>query len=110
MDAVNVVEARKSFSELVARVAFGGARIVIERRGKAMAALISIDDLRRLEAYERQAGLARERGLAALGQARQVREAILAERGGAEAYLPDSVDLLRELREERDDELGAGLC
>ncbi len=107
MDAVNVVEARKSFSELVARVAFGGARVIVERRGRPMAALISIDDLRRLEAYERQAGLARERGLAALGQARRAREAILAERQGE--YLPDTGGLIGELREERDEELGAGL-
>ena len=68
-----------------------------------MAALISLSDLQKLEEYERQAGAARERGLAALGRARALREAILAERGGE--YLPDSADVIRELCEERTDEL-----
>ncbi len=107
MVAVNVVEARKNFSELVARVAFGGARVIVERRGKPMAALISIADLQRLEEYERQAQTRRQRGLEALGRASALREAILAERGGE--YLPDSAGLLREMRQERDDELDGGL-
>ena len=34
---------------LVAQVAIGGERFVIERRGKPVAALISIEDLKRLE-------------------------------------------------------------
>jgi prevent-host-death family protein len=103
MDAVNVVEARKNFSELLARVAFGGTRIIVERRGKPMAALISIRDLQRLEEYERQAGSARERGLAALGRARALRGAILAESGGQS--LPDSADMIREMREQCTDDL-----
>jgi prevent-host-death family protein len=107
VDEVNVVEARKRFSELVGRVAFGGARVVVERRGKPMAALISIDDLRKLEEYERQAESGRRRGLAALARVRVLRQAILAERGGA--YLPDSAGLIGELRQERDDELDPGL-
>jgi prevent-host-death family protein len=107
MHVMNVVEARKRFSELVARAAFASTRIIIERRGKPMAALISIDDLRRLEEYERQADTARERGLAALARARALRESILAERGGE--YLPESAGLIDEMREERDDELGTGL-
>ncbi len=64
-------------------------------------------DLERLEEYDRQAGSARAQGLAALDRARSVRQAILAERGGE--YLADSADLIREMREERDDEVGTGL-
>ncbi|MEX2236257.1 MAG: type II toxin-antitoxin system Phd/YefM family antitoxin [Dehalococcoidia bacterium] len=37
-------------SELLARVAFGGERYLIERRGKPIAALVSVDDLKHLEA------------------------------------------------------------
>jgi prevent-host-death family protein len=106
VDAVTVVEARKNFSELVARVAFGGSRVIVERRGKPMAAIISLRDLKRLEEFERQAGSARARGLAALEQARALRSAILSERGGQPT--PDAADALRELREERTDDL-AGL-
>jgi hypothetical protein len=45
--------------------------------------------------------------MAALTQARAVRERILAERGGS--FLPDVAEDLRRSREERDLEL-AGLC
>ncbi len=107
MDSVNVVEARKSLSELMARVAFGRHRIIVERHGRPMAALISIDDLRRLEEFERQAAGRREAGQAAVMRARALREAILAERHGE--YLPDSAALIREMREVRDDELDDGL-
>ena len=103
MDAVNVVAARKNFSELVARVAFGGARVIVERRGKPMAALISMHDLQRLEELEGQLGSARERGLAAIERARALREAILADRRGEP--LPDSAEMIREIREDRTDDL-----
>jgi len=46
---LNVAEAKKKFSELLARVAFKGERFVITRRGKPMAALIGLEDLAVLE-------------------------------------------------------------
>ncbi len=46
---LNVAEAKKKFSELLARVAFNGERFVITRRGKPMAALIGLEDLAVLE-------------------------------------------------------------
>ena len=46
---VNVAEAKKKLSELMGRVAYNGERFLIERRGKPMAALVSADDLARLE-------------------------------------------------------------
>jgi prevent-host-death family protein len=48
-DIVSVAEAKKRLSELMSRVAYKGERFVIERRGRPMAALVSADDLRRLE-------------------------------------------------------------
>lgn len=106
MEAMNVVEARRNFSELITRVAYGGSRVVVERRGRPLVALISAQDLARLEAWEREYDAAQSRQAAALAQARAVRAAILAERGGE--VLPDSVELIRAAREERGDEL-AGL-
>lgn len=35
-------------AELVNGVAYGGARIILQRHGKNVAALVSIDDLKRL--------------------------------------------------------------
>jgi prevent-host-death family protein len=106
MEAMNVVEARRNFSELVTRVAYGGSRVIVERRGRPLAALISARDLARLEVWEREHDTARDRQVAALAQARAVRAAILAERGGE--LLPDSADLIQSIREERADEI-AGL-
>lgn len=49
---IGVAEAKKRFSELLVRAAFAGERFLIERRGKPLAALVSLEDLRRLEAHE----------------------------------------------------------
>lgn len=66
---------------------------------------ISIDDLERLQELDKDVVARRARRKAALDQARAVRKRIASRVGG---ILPDSADELRELREERADEL-AGL-
>ena len=68
---VSAAEAKAKFSALVAEVAFGGRHVVIERRGKPLAALVSMDDLERLE--REQARSARPQGaLALVGAWREV--------------------------------------
>jgi prevent-host-death family protein len=99
METMNVVDARRNFSEVMARVAYQRQRVVIERKGRPMMALISLEDLRRLEALERDAGDAQTRRAAALAAAASARAAIRAERGGVP--LPGSGDTLAQLREER---------
>jgi len=99
MDTISVVEARKRFSDLMARVAYGGQRFVVERRGKPMMAWISIEDLHRLKELEKETAPARVRRQAALALAAASRQRIRAERGGVP--LPDSVDVLARLREEQ---------
>jgi|AntDeeMinimDraft_5_1070356.scaffolds.fasta_scaffold17385_2 prevent-host-death family protein len=49
---VNTNQARKEFAENINRVAYGHERITITRHGKAVAAFISIDDLKFLEKLE----------------------------------------------------------
>ncbi|MBA2693259.1 MAG: type II toxin-antitoxin system Phd/YefM family antitoxin [Rubrobacter sp.] len=46
---IGASEARGSFPEIVNRVAYGGERVVVERRGKKLAAVVSMEDLRLLE-------------------------------------------------------------
>ena len=46
---VSAAEAKAKLSALVAEVAFGGQHIVIERRGKPLAAMVSISELEYLE-------------------------------------------------------------
>ena len=48
----SVTEAKRSLSELLNRAAFGRERIVITSHDKPKAAVISIEDLRRLERLE----------------------------------------------------------
>ena len=99
MSTVNVVEARKNFSELMARVAYTGQRVIVKRKGKPMIALISMADLRRLEEPGQENDAKRTRREAALALADAARERIQAER--SRAPLPDSAKVLNELREKR---------
>ncbi len=52
MTTLTTTEARDAFAEIVNRVAYRGERIVLERRGKHVAVLVSVDDLAILEALE----------------------------------------------------------
>jgi prevent-host-death family protein len=47
--ALGVGEAKKRLSELMSRVVYRGERFLIQRRGRPMAALVSPEDLARLE-------------------------------------------------------------
>jgi prevent-host-death family protein len=49
MTTVTTKEAREQLSELVNRAAYGRERILLTRRGKGVAALVSLDDLLALE-------------------------------------------------------------
>ena len=49
VNVVGVGEAKRRMSEIMSRVVYKGERFVIERRGKPMVALVSTDDLERLE-------------------------------------------------------------
>lgn len=51
---ISSTEARTVLGELLARAGYGGERFILERRGKPLAALISIEDLKRLESIESQ--------------------------------------------------------
>lgn len=44
---VGVAEAKARLSELLARVAHGGERVILQRRGKPVAALVPMQDLER---------------------------------------------------------------
>jgi prevent-host-death family protein len=46
---VPVTQARAELAELVSRVGYSGERILLTRHGKALAALVPVDDLETLE-------------------------------------------------------------
>lgn len=52
MTIISATDARANFQDVVRRAEYGGERVLIQRHGKTVAAVISIDDLKRLEAME----------------------------------------------------------
>ena len=82
MPAVSTVEARNEFSTVLNRAAFGKERVILARRGKAIAAIVPMDDVRLLRALEDRADLA---------------DAIAAEREALEKGTTSLADLKRDL-------------
>ncbi len=67
MAHITTSKVRKDLSDTVNRVAYGGERVVLQRRGKEIAAVVPIEDLKLLEALEDRMDLADAR--AALAEA-----------------------------------------
>ncbi len=57
MARMTMTAARQSFADTVNRVVYGKERIILQRRGRKLAAMIPIQDLELLEAIEREADL-----------------------------------------------------
>jgi prevent-host-death family protein len=49
---VSTREARGNFSQVINRAAYGKERVILTRRGQALAAVVPIDDIEALEALE----------------------------------------------------------
>ena len=54
---VSAVQVRKRLAEVIDRAAFGKERVILARRGKAVAAIVSLEDLELLDALEDQIDL-----------------------------------------------------
>jgi prevent-host-death family protein len=107
MNTIGIAQIKRNISNIVNRVAFGQERIILTSRGKPKAALVSIEDLQKLEMLgNTTSSPSSAQQKAALAMAQAVREMTLTRRGG-EPFSDVSEDL-RRLREERDLEL-AGL-
>ncbi len=52
MTKLSTTEARENFGETVDRVAYGKERVVLTRAGKALVAMIPVEDLAAMEALE----------------------------------------------------------
>lgn len=109
---VTLTELRQGLGALVNRAAYSGERIILMAYGTPKAAIVSIEDLRRLgQIPEQETSFSHDtdvlakrysRGLAA-ADAIQERIRRWQEEQGIQP--PDSTELLRALREERDDEI-----
>lgn len=103
METVSISQVKRDISELVNRVTYGGERIVLTSRGRPKAAIVSLADLEQLQARGTSTRVERRmKRMTALAEALAIRDQIAARVGGP---LPDSAEELRELREERDEQL-----
>ncbi len=62
MSEVTTTDARSRFSDVVNRAAYGKERVILTRRGEAVAAVVSLDGIEALEAVEDRLDLAAARG------------------------------------------------
>ena len=49
---ISTAEARKNFSDIVNKVAYGKEPVIVTRRGEGIAALVSMDELKLLQQIE----------------------------------------------------------
>ena len=61
MDRISISSAREEFADALNRVAYGGERIILERRGKNIAGLVSVDDVKFLQRLEDEYDLSEAR-------------------------------------------------
>ena len=97
-EKASVAHAKNTLSSLINKVAYGKTRVVLESRGKPKAALISTEDLQRLEHLD-QRDVGPQNRLKMLVQAQALRGKMRRRR---KKILPDSADRLNQLREQRD--------
>ena len=97
LERASVARAKDALSSLINKVAYGKTRIVLESRGKPKAALVSTEDLEKLEQLERGTEVPEVR-FHILAQAKSLRGKIKRRR---KKTLSDSADLLNRLREQR---------
>ncbi|MFF8935362.1 type II toxin-antitoxin system Phd/YefM family antitoxin [Streptomyces paradoxus] len=72
---IPVTQARAELADLINRVVYGGERVVVTRHGKPLVALVSADDLRRLEEPQELAASAEEQVISAVSTVREVASA-----------------------------------
>ncbi|MFI2717239.1 type II toxin-antitoxin system Phd/YefM family antitoxin [Streptomyces collinus] len=72
---IPVTQARAELADLINRVVYGGERVVVTRHGKPLVALVSADDLRRLEETREPAESAEEQVISAVSTVREVASA-----------------------------------
>ena len=69
MEALTVSKAREMFAETVNRVAYTKERVMVERRGKAVVAMVPVEDVELLQALEDRMDLSDAR--AAIAEAKK---------------------------------------
>ncbi len=98
MVRVTEAEARKRFGELIRDVAEGQETVLIEKDGESQAVVISLAEYTRLRARTEETG-----GQDWKRRVDRLRERISQELG--EGWLPPAEEVIRRMREERDEQI-----
>jgi prevent-host-death family protein len=102
-----MTELRQNLGHLVNRAAYGGDRIVLVAHGQPKAAIVGFDDLARLKELEDETAAEQDAAQQALTFADLVGERIRGWQASHGVEPEDSVQVLKRLREARDDELSS---
>jgi len=99
---VSATEVKNLWGRVVRRVLQRREPALVESKGVPTVVILPADDYQQLVA-ERDAELRKQRQLALLDEAERFAQEVAARY--ADRPLPDSVEIIRQMREERDDEL-----
>jgi prevent-host-death family protein len=102
--SISVMDFRKRIGDILSRVHYTGEQFVIERNGEPVAAIIAIDDLKRLQTLDENIEPLRERWHKSLAEAQALRESIAERQGG---LVTDSAEDVRDMRESRANDLNS---
>ncbi len=102
---VPIGQVKRDISDLVNQVAYGGKRVILTSRGRPKAALISIEDYKRLKMEGQEARQVRWK--AWLEEVRAFSEGVSRKRGGKSIPVGE---ILEELKEETDDRIWLGVA
>ena len=72
---IPVTQARAELADLINRVVYGGERVVVTRHGKPLVAIVSADDLRRLEELRESAEPAEDQVISTVAGVREAASA-----------------------------------
>jgi prevent-host-death family protein len=100
---VSATEVKNSWGRIMQRVLERREPALVESKGKPTVVILPADEYERLVAT-REVESRRQQQLLLLAEARRLANVVAARRPG-QSSPPDSVETLRELREERDDRL-----
>jgi prevent-host-death family protein len=102
---VSMTQLRQSLGNLVNRAAYGRERIILVAHGEPKAAIISVDELRHLQQLSEELITQEEQHSIALSRADHLRERIRQWQEDRGIEPEDSVQILNQVRAERDDKL-----
>lgn len=95
---ISATEARVHFGELMRSVVEDEQPVIVERAGKPQVVVLDVNEYQRMKATEQQ-----ESWKSTFKRLQEVGDAIRAELGGSS--LPDPAEVIRQMREERSEQL-----